>query len=175
MRHKKIDIEAISDEKIPVKNTIKNNSHIVQPMKPTSDQKKPVEVSPIQEVKPNSTDSGSKNEGDALNKLAKNPALSIKSGATDLRRGVKQLGEITKNRMGQDPLDGNMHAFANKPKTTIKIVQEKKDGTTLIVKYLKKPAEWPKYQPSDKPGHIVVLTGKEKDDQLKKLGFPQKL
>ncbi|GHT83206.1 hypothetical protein FACS1894137_03750 [Spirochaetia bacterium] len=100
--------------------------------------------------------------------------LIIKSGTTDLRRGAKQLATDSKTRMG-NPHDGNIRAYANRFKTTVKLVQEKPDGTTLVTMSYNKPVEWPEYQPPDKEGHTVTLNGKEKDTFLEERNCPKAL
>jgi hypothetical protein len=175
MKHKKTAVPKTQIETISENNKTKNSSHSIQSVNVNPVQEKQMKISPVQSAVPPSTNNIPENKRELPKALAKNPVLFMKSGATDLRRGVKQLGEITKNQMGQDPLDGNMHAFANKPKTTIKIVQKKEDGLALYTKYVIKPADWPGHQPPDKPGHIVTLAGKEKDNLLKKLGCPKEL
>ncbi|GHV92494.1 hypothetical protein AGMMS50268_29970 [Spirochaetia bacterium] len=100
--------------------------------------------------------------------------LIIKSGTTDLRRGAKQLATDSKTRMG-NPHDGNIRAYANRFKTTVKLVQEKQEGTTLVTMSYNKPVEWPEYQPPDKEGHTVTLNGKEKDKFLEERNCPKAL
>jgi hypothetical protein len=168
MRNKKTDTSSKSVK-------IENNNHIVQQEKDNAINKKPDETLSIKKVMPVSTSIIPEKQPDIPNALAENTVLIMKSGATDLRRGPKQLENVIQNRMGYDPSNGNMYGFANKPKKTLKIIQEKKDGTTLITRHLKEPAEWPEYQPPDKPGHTLTLSGQEKEDQLKKLGCPQEL
>jgi hypothetical protein len=102
------------------------------------------------------------------------PALIIKSGDTDLRRGPKALSKQIETT-GNNPRDGNMYGFSNM-KDTIKIIQHKKDGDEMLVKKMLVPINnWPEYQPPDKPGYIVTLTGKEKDRFLDEIGCPKTL
>ncbi|GHU97929.1 hypothetical protein FACS189483_05170 [Spirochaetia bacterium] len=109
-----------------------------------------------------------------INKPSTDTALIIKSGTTDLRRGAKQLATDSKTKMG-NPHDGNIRAYANRFKTTVKLVQEKPEGTTLVTMNYNKPVEWPEYQPPEKPGHTIALNGKEKDAFLEERNCPKSL
>jgi hypothetical protein len=173
MRNKKTNVMVIPAENISANNNIENNT--VKPANSLPVQKESPKIAFCQKGMPAPNDSITKNENAVPKKAVKDQLLIMKSGATDLRRGAKELREITKERMAQDPSAGNMHAFANKPKTTIKILKNDDDGTIMVTKYLNKPVEWPPYQPNDKPGHTITLSGKEKDEQLEKLGCPKKL
>ncbi|MDR2408886.1 MAG: IS66 family insertion sequence element accessory protein TnpB [Bacteroidales bacterium] len=125
-----------------------------------------VQASPISENKP--TELPKKHPG------KKEIVLVLKSGDTDLRRGPKALNELIK-RTGNNPQDGNMYAFSN-VKNTIKIIQQKDDGTEMLVKKTNAPINnWPEYKEKGLPGYMVVLTGKEKNDFLGKLGCPKTL
>jgi hypothetical protein len=74
-----------------------------------------------------------------------------------------------------NPHDGNIRAYANRLKTTVKLVQEKPEGTTLITMNYNKPVKWPEYQPPENPGHTVTLSGKEKDKFLEERNCPKSL
>jgi hypothetical protein len=135
MRIPKTDIPAT-----PVKNLAKNNKTEKNKDAPVTHhpvRKEPPKESSVQKARPSPPPAVPQKTIDTSKTLGKNPTLIMKSGATDLRRGAKQLRVIAKDRMGQDLLDGNMHAFANKPRTTVKVVQAKKDGATLLTKYFK--------------------------------------
>jgi hypothetical protein len=102
------------------------------------------------------------------------PALIIKSGATDLRRGATKLFNDNITKIG-NPKNGDVWAYANKPKTTVKLVMKKPDNTCMVTVHYKQPVDWPEYQPSDKPGHTVTLQGNEKEKFLKDIGCPKDL
>jgi hypothetical protein len=103
------------------------------------------------------------------NETSKKPALILKSGATDLRRGAKKLGTDGRTKMG-NPGDGNVRAYANKPKTTLKFVQNKPEMMSMVTMHYSNPIAWPEYQPPGQPGHTVILKGKEKDKFLTERG-----
>jgi hypothetical protein len=104
----------------------------------------------------------------------KSPSLIIKSGATDLRRGVKRLFTDIITKIN-DPKKGNTIAYANKPKTTVKLVQEKPKATVMVTMHYKEPVEWPEYKYPDEKNHTVTLTGNEKDKFLKDRHCPKEL
>jgi hypothetical protein len=138
----------------PVKNTgteLSSRSETVTPVKPIQDS--------------------------AKRTVKSGPALVCKSGATDLRRGINKLDTNAKiNVMLEKHLaDGDMIAFANKPKTTVKITRRKDDGTALLTKKFDKPIDWPKYQAFGTPGYVVTLTGKDKGKFLDDLNIPETL
>jgi hypothetical protein len=108
------------------------------------------------------------------NPITKNPAFIAKSGDTDLRRGLKALNKLVE-KTGRNPRDGNMYGFCNK-KDTVKIIQQKKDGVEMLVKKMFEVITfWPEYQPQGEPGYMIILTGKDKNDFLGKLGCPKTL
>jgi hypothetical protein len=104
----------------------------------------------------------------------KNPDLILKSGDTDLRRGPKALNELIKIT-GNNPFSGDLFGFSNE-KDTIKIIQQKTDGSEMLIKKMIEPIRnWPAYQPKGEPGYMVVLKGKEKDSFLDEIGCPKTL
>jgi hypothetical protein len=108
------------------------------------------------------------------NSTPKEPALILKSGDTDLRRGTKALNKLIETT-GNNPHDGNMYAFYNE-KDTVKIIQHKSDGDEMLVKKMNELiGDWPEYRPNGEPGYMVVLKGKEKDEFLGRIGCPKKL
>jgi hypothetical protein len=101
-------------------------------------------------------------------------SLILKSGDTDLRRGVKALKKLIETT-GYNPNDGNMYGVCNM-KDTYKLIQHKEDGDAMLIKKMNEPiVDWLEYQPKGKPGYMVVLKGKEKDEFLEKIGSPKKL
>jgi hypothetical protein len=76
--------------------------------------------------------------------------------------------------MGENPKSGNIFAFSNN-KNNIKLMQQKEDGISLLVKKTIKPIKWFEYQPADKPEHTVRLSGKEREQFLQELGCPASL
>jgi hypothetical protein len=160
VKHKKADLSSKSVR-------IENSKRTVQ-------LEKPDKASSPKNIIPASIDIIPENKPGIPKVLPENPVLNMKPGATDLRQGPEKLKTVIKIRMERDPLDGNIYAFANKSRTTVKAVREKEFGTIMITSHLKEPVEWPEYQ-VNKPENIVTLSGKEKDDQLGKLGCPKNL
>jgi hypothetical protein len=105
--------------------------------------------------------------------ISADPALVIKSGTTDLRRGDKALTALIKKQTGMGIGPDVILGFANEKSSSVKLVQHNSNESVTMTKkhYPQGLPNWPKYVEINKPGHIVVFHGKEKKTFLDNLGL----
>jgi transposase len=65
-------------------------------------------------------------------------------GSTDMRKSIDTLSILVQSRLELDPLSGNVFAFCNRRRTTIKVLYWDRNGFCLFCKRLEKHRfHWP--------------------------------
>jgi hypothetical protein len=105
------------------------------------------------------------------------PAIIIKSGATDLRREEKALSKIITGNMEENILSCNMYAFANKTAKIVKVIKQNPDGSTTMYKKHSdnQILQWPEFKEKNEAGHKITLKGDKRKEFLGKIGCPEDL
>lgn len=57
---------------------------------------------------------------------------------TDMRYGINSLAGLVRNRLGFDPMNGDVFAFLGKRSNQIRILQWDRDGFAMYIKKLEK-------------------------------------
>jgi len=68
----------------------------------------------------------------------------VRPGVTDMRKHINGLAAVVEGAMGESPFTGNIFLFANRQKTTLKVIYWDRNGFCLWIKRLEKDRfPWP--------------------------------
>jgi len=70
--------------------------------------------------------------------------IFVRPGVTDMRKHINGLAAIVEGTMRESPFSGNLFLFANRQKTTLKVIYWDRNGFCLWLKRLEKDRfPWP--------------------------------
>lgn len=72
------------------------------------------------------------------------------TGITDMRMGFDSLSGLVRNKLGRDPLSGDVFVFINRQRNCVKLLRWEPGGFILYYKRLEMGAfELPEYEPGN--------------------------
>ena len=88
--------------------------------------------------------------------LSPRTRVFLAPGATDMRKSFDTLSALVREKLGEDPISGDLFAFTNRVRTRLKVLYWDGSGLWVMAKRLEQGTfHWPQVS-SDTPRSITV-------------------